>query len=46
LTNGNKVKRSERIEAIAYLERRMRSGIGRGPTVGKLGVRELDVLIP
>jgi len=42
----NKVKRSERIEAITYLKRTMRSRIRRGPTIGKLGMRELDVLIP
>jgi len=46
LRNGNKIKRSERIEAIAYLKMRMRSSIGRGPFVGKLGIRELDVPIP
>jgi len=46
LRNGNKVKRSERIEAIAYLERKIRSSIGRGPIRGKFGMRELNVPIP
>ena len=33
LKNGNKVKRSERIEAIAYLKRRMRNSVRRGPVI-------------
>jgi len=46
LRNGNKVKRSERIEIAAYLKRRMRSSIGRRPIVGKLSMREFDVPLP
>jgi len=45
LRNENKVKRSEKIEAITYLERRMRGSIGRGHIIGKLSMRELNVLI-
>jgi len=46
LRNGNKVKRSERVKAIACLKSRMRSSIGKGSTVSKLVMRELEVPIP
>jgi len=44
--NGDKIKRSEKVKAIAYLKRRIRSSIGRSLIVGSLGMRELDVPIP
>jgi len=40
------VNKGGRIEAITYLKRRMRSNKGRGLTVGKLSITELDVPIP
>jgi len=46
LRNENKVKRSERVEVIAYLKWEMRSSIGRSPIISKLDMRELDVPIP
>jgi len=42
LRNGNRVKRSERIEAIPYVKRRMRSSTGIEPIIGKLRMRELE----
>ena len=44
--NGNKVKGSERIEAIAYLKWRMSSSLVRVPIASKISIRELDVPIP
>jgi len=45
LMNRNKIKRSERVEAMAYLKRKMRSNIGRSPIVNELDMRELGVPI-
>jgi len=46
LRNGNKIKGSEKVQAITYLKWKMKNSIAKSPIVTELGMRELRVPIP